>query len=86
MTNKLTLSESRLNGLYYVEDSKGVIQGSFKTDVEALDFIESKKPKAKKSDTKLKAKLSDGKWYDVTCLGGALRLAEKKGLGVLRIE
>lgn len=85
-TKKLFLSESRLNGLCYVEDDQGVVQGSFENEAEALDFIESKKPKAKKSDTKLKAKLSDGNWYDVTCQGHAMEIAHAKGLNVLRIE
>lgn len=49
-------------------------------------YKELKKPKAKKSETKLKAKLSDGTWYDVTCLGHALQIAHAKSLNVLRIE
>ena len=49
-------------------------------------YKELKKPKAKKSDTKLKAKLTDGNWYDVTCQGHAMEIAHAKGLNVLRIE
>lgn len=49
-------------------------------------YKELKKPKAKKSDTKLKAKLSDGTWHDVTCQGHAMEIAHSKGLEVLRIE
>ena len=49
-------------------------------------YKELKKPKAKKSETKLKAKLSDGNWYDVTCQGHAMEIAHAKGLNVLRIE
>ena len=49
-------------------------------------YKELKKPKAKKSETKLKAKLTDGNWYDVTCQGHAMEIAHAKGLNVLRIE